>query len=172
MSTNLGTVLKTNYIHFVPVVLKLKPQHTIFLCCRFYKSKRALIMNDLENTPISFSAGSDNNLISLLHMTMVNWWHKESKNINANYQIHWRSVKTWWATFLIICQRFMLTVSFFAGGLVLLFQTASFTRYFILGFFFDYNFNFYVSLFRSSISGRELFCFLRFIFCCVYKLFI
>ena len=101
-------------------------------------------------------------------MMMVNWWHKESKNINANYQIHWRSAKTWWATFLIICQRFMLTLSFFAGGLVLLFQTASFTRYFILGFFFDYNFNFYVSLFRSSISGRELFYVFYVLFFVVY----
>ena len=35
------------------------------LRCHFYNSNRATIMNELENTSISFSTGSDNNLITL-----------------------------------------------------------------------------------------------------------
>ena len=37
-----------------------------FLHCHFYDSNRAIIMNDLENIPNSFSTVSDSYLISLL----------------------------------------------------------------------------------------------------------
>ena len=49
---------------FCPIVLKLKPQHTI--SCTATDSNRAIIMNDLENIPNSFSTVSDSYLISLL----------------------------------------------------------------------------------------------------------
>ena len=53
----------------------------------------------------------------------------------------------------------------FADGFVLFVQRASFTRYFTLGFFFDYNFNFYVSPIQIKyISGRAWHCSLLFFF--------
>ena len=45
-------------------------------------------MNDLENVPISFSAGSDKKLISLLLYGDDTVHEKESKCINVNYKIY------------------------------------------------------------------------------------
>ena len=60
----------------------------------------------------------------------------------------------------------------FADGFVLPVQRASFTRYFTLAFFFDYNFNFYVSPIQIKyISGRAWHCSLFFFYFCVNKLF-
>ena len=59
-----------------------------FLHCHFYDSNRAIIMNDLENIPNSFSTVSDSYLISLLLYGNDQFNNTESKNINVNYQIH------------------------------------------------------------------------------------
>ena len=70
MSINLETALKTHQIHFVPVVLKLKPQHTISCAATsIIQAKPPLWIShlyDLENIPISFSTVNDINLISFL----------------------------------------------------------------------------------------------------------
>ena len=156
MSTNLDTILKTYY----------------FLRCHFYNSSRATLMNNFGNIKSSFAAVSDNNLISLLlygndkldgrrnrrifRMSTIRFIEDSRRfdeqlfyNLPASYP---------YAAIFICC---------FAEGFILLFQRASFTRYFTLGFFFiiSYNFTFYI----SAIQMKNISCF---VFCfCFKKLF-
>ena len=60
----------------------------------------------------------------------------------------------------------VICVCCFAKGFVLPFQRASFIHYFTLGFFIDFNFNFYVSPIQIKyIFGRALFYVFTFFFC-------
>ena len=65
MSTNLDAVLKIHEIHLVPVVLKLKPQHTISRAVISINETESLLRKTWKNITIFFFRVSDNNLISL-----------------------------------------------------------------------------------------------------------
>ena len=99
-------------------------------------------MNDFGNTKIPFAAVSDNNLISLP------LYGNDKLDDRRNRKILMSTIR-----FIEDSQRFneqffynlpasypyaVIFICCFAEGFILPFQRASFTRYFTLGFFFDY----------------------------------
>ena len=65
VSTNLAAVLKIHEIHFVTVVLKLKPQHTISRAATSINEIEPLLRMTWKNITIFFFTVNDKNLISL-----------------------------------------------------------------------------------------------------------
>ena len=61
-----SAVLKIHEMHFVPLVLKLKPQQTISRAATSINETESLLRMTWKNIPIFFFAVSDNNLVSLL----------------------------------------------------------------------------------------------------------